>query len=89
MCASMEFHCIDTVVTTFILMLLLQMLFLIMEIYKPCKKNRNTTPVPRPSLFGQVMHMDIVFGPEAAISNIHYALLFTDRFSRMTYIYPL
>jgi len=35
------------------------------------------------------MHMDIVFGPEVAISNIHYALLFTDRFSRMTYIYPL
>lgn len=89
MCASMEFHCIDTVVTTFILMLLLKMLFLIMEIYQPCKKNRNTTPVPRPSLFGQVMHMDIVFGPEVAISNIHYALLFTDRFSRMTYIYPL
>jgi len=77
------------IVTTFILMLLLKMLFLIMEIYQPCKKNRNTTPVPRPSLFGQVMHMDIVFGPEVAISNIHYALLFTDRFSRMTYIYPL
>jgi hypothetical protein len=35
------------------------------------------------------MHMDIVFGPDVAIGNIHYGLLFTDRFSRMTYLYPL
>jgi len=53
------------------------------------KKPRNTTPVPRSSFFGQVMHMDIVFGPEVAIGNIHFGLLFTDRFSWMTYIYPL
>ena len=53
------------------------------------KKPRNTTPVPRSSFFGQVMHMDIVFGPEVAIGNVHFGLLFTDRFSRMTYIYPL
>jgi hypothetical protein len=53
------------------------------------KKPRNTTPVPRSSFFGQVMHMDIVFGPELAIGNIHFGLLFTDRFSWMTYIYPL
>ena len=33
--------------------------------------------------------MDIVFGPEISIGNIHYGLLFTDRFSRMTYLYPL
>lgn len=33
--------------------------------------------------------MDIVFGPEIAIGNVHYGLLFTDRYSRMTYIYPL
>jgi hypothetical protein len=53
------------------------------------KKARNTTPVPRSSYFGQVMHMDIVFGPEVAIGNIHYGLLFTDRHSRMSYVYPL
>jgi len=53
------------------------------------KKPRNTTPVPRSSFFGQVMHMDIVFGPEVAVGNIHFGLLFTDRFSRMTYVYPL
>jgi hypothetical protein len=53
------------------------------------KRARNTMPVPRPSSFGEVMHMDIVFGPEISIGNIHYGLIFTDRFSRMTYIYPL
>jgi hypothetical protein len=50
---------------------------------------RNTTPVPRPVSFGDVVHMDIVFGPEVALANVHYGLLFTDRFSRMTYLYPL
>jgi hypothetical protein len=53
------------------------------------KTPRNTTPVPRPSCFGEVMHMDIVFGPDIAVGNIHYGLLFTDRYSRMTYLYPL
>jgi len=53
------------------------------------KTKRNTSPVPRPSSFGNTIHMDIVFGPEVAIGNIHYGLLFTDCFSRMNYIYPL
>jgi hypothetical protein len=33
--------------------------------------------------------MDIVFGPEVSLGNIHYGLLFTDRYSRTTYLYPL
>jgi hypothetical protein len=33
------------------------------DLAMPHKKARNTTPVPRSSYFGQVMHMDIVFGP--------------------------
>jgi hypothetical protein len=33
--------------------------------------------------------MDIVFGPEVALANTHYGLLFADRFSWMTYIYLL
>jgi hypothetical protein len=53
------------------------------------KKDRNTTPVPRSLQFADIMHMDIVFGPDIAIGNVHYGLLFTDRFSRMTYLYPL
>jgi len=50
---------------------------------------QNTTPVPRSSFFGKVMHADIVFGPEVALGNIHYGLLFSDRFSKMNYVYPL
>jgi hypothetical protein len=53
------------------------------------KSCRNTTPVCWPQGFGDVFHMDIVFGPDIALSNVHYGLLFTDRFSRMTYVYPL
>ncbi len=48
------------------------------------KSHRNTTPVCRPPSFGDINHMDIVFGPDIALSNVHYGLLFTDRFSRMT-----
>jgi len=33
--------------------------------------------------------MDIIFRPDISIGNIHYSLLFTDRHSRMTYLYPL
>jgi hypothetical protein len=53
------------------------------------KKARNTVPVPRSSYFGETIHIDIVFGPDIAVGNVHYGLLFTDRFSRMTYLYPL
>lgn len=53
------------------------------------KKDRNTTPVPRPSKFGEVFHIDIVFGPEISMGNVHYGLLCVDRYSRMTYMYPL
>jgi hypothetical protein len=53
------------------------------------KKPRNTVPVPRPLQFADVMHMDIIFGTDVAVGNIHYGLLFTDHFSRMTYLYPL
>jgi len=53
------------------------------------KTAHNTTPVARPSSFGDVIHCDIVFGPEVAIGNVHYGLLFMDRFSWMNYMYPL
>ncbi len=53
------------------------------------KKARNTTPVSRPTSFGKIIHMDIVFGQEVSVGNVHYGLLFTDRYSRMNYIYPL
>jgi hypothetical protein len=53
------------------------------------KKDRSTIPVPRPSRFGNVFHLDIVCGPEVSIGNVHYGLLCVDRFSHMTYMYPL
>jgi hypothetical protein len=53
------------------------------------KSARNTKPVPHPSSFGEVIHMDIVFGPEVSLGNVHHALLLTDRFSGMNYLYPL
>jgi hypothetical protein len=53
------------------------------------KTARNTSPVPRPERFRDIIHMDIVFGPSISLGNVHYGLLFTDRYSRMTYIYPL
>jgi hypothetical protein len=53
------------------------------------KTPRNATPVSRPNSFGDVIHCDIIFGPEVVLANVHYGLLFTDCFSRMTYIFPL
>ncbi len=53
------------------------------------KAPRNTTPVTRPAGFADVIHMDIVFGPDIAVGNVHYGLIFTDRYSRMSYMYPL
>lgn len=53
------------------------------------KSPRNTSPAPRPSQFGDTIHMDIVFGPAVALGDTHYGLIFVDRFSRMTYLYPL
>jgi hypothetical protein len=53
------------------------------------KKDRSTIPVPRPSIFGDVFHLDKFCGPEVSIGNVHYGLLCVDRFSRMTYMYPL
>jgi hypothetical protein len=38
------------------------------------KKDCNTTPVPRSLQFADIMHIDIVFGPDIAIGNIHYGL---------------
>lgn len=53
------------------------------------KSPQNTAPVPRPLSFDDVIHMDIVFAPEVALANTHYGLIFTDRYSQMTYMYPL
>jgi len=43
------------------------------------KKPRTTNPVPRPAAFLDVVHVDILFGPEVSSGNVHYGLLFSDR----------
>ena len=43
------------------------------------KKNRNKTPVPRPSHFGEVFHYDIGYGNGHANGGIHYVLFIIDR----------
>jgi hypothetical protein len=45
------------------------------------KKPRCTKPVPRPKCFIDTMHMDVIFGLEISVGNVHYGLLFTDHFS--------
>jgi len=53
------------------------------------KKDRNTIAVARPNRFGDVFHIDTVFSPEISVGNIHHGLLCVDRYSQMTYLYPL
>jgi hypothetical protein len=53
------------------------------------KKDWNTSPVLRPSQFGDVFHIAIIFGPEISIGDVHYGLLCVDGYSHMTYLYPL
>ena len=53
------------------------------------KNNKNTSPLPLPNQFGQVMHMDILFGSRTAIAGIKYALFIVDRATRQKFILPL
>ena len=42
------------------------------------KRPRNTTPIPLPSKFGEVIHMDIGFGSKTAITGVKYCLFLID-----------
>ena len=53
------------------------------------KSKRNTTPITLPQHFGQVVHMDILYGSSTAHGQIKYALYFIDRTTRYKAIYPL
>ena len=52
-------------------------------------KKKNKTPGNLPKHFSDVWHMDIVYGPCAAIGGIKYALLLIDKKTRKCYIYGL
>ena len=53
------------------------------------KKNRNTSPTPKPSNFADICHWDIVYGNGRAIGGIYYALHIVCRKIRAAFIYPL
>jgi hypothetical protein len=50
---------------------------------------RNTTPLPIPQNIGDAWHLDIGYGPKAAIGGIKYTLLAVDRHSRYKLVYGL
>ncbi len=50
---------------------------------------RNTEPLKIPKHFGEIMHMDIGYGPCRAIGGIQYTLLVVDRATRHKFVYGL
>ena len=59
------------------------------EITTQDKKARNTLPSDLPDSFGDVIHADILFGSNTAITGIKYALYLVDKATRHKFIYPL
>ena len=53
------------------------------------KKSRNTTPLPLPNNFGDVVHGDIGYCCRTAIQGYKYALMLVDRATRFKLIFPL
>ena len=53
------------------------------------KTKRNTNPLPLPQSFGDVMHMDIIYGTVTAIEGYRYALFIVDRATRARFILPM
>ena len=53
------------------------------------KSKRNTNPLPLPLHFGDVVHMDIIYGSVTAIESYRYGLFIVDRATRSRFIYPM
>ena len=53
------------------------------------RSKRNTTPLPLPHAFGDIMHMDIIFGSVTAIEGFRYGLFIVDRATRCRFILPM
>ena len=53
------------------------------------KSQQNKQPLPLPSNFLDVVHIDIVFGVQTAIGGIFYKLFIVDRKTRSKFIYLL
>ena len=53
------------------------------------KSRKNTTPLDLPSSFGEVIHLEILYGAGTAHGGVKYALYLVDRATRYKCIYPL
>eukprot|EP00957_Ditylum_brightwellii_P197012 15009238-Ditylum_brightwellii.AAC.1 len=53
------------------------------------KSNQNTNPIAKPSTFGEVVHLDIVYRSGTAIGGYRYALWLVDRATQFVFQYPL
>jgi dUTPase len=53
------------------------------------KARRNTSPVPRPDVYGSIIHYDIGYGAGMAIGGYTHVLFLVDRATRKKFIYGL
>lgn len=53
------------------------------------RSKRNTTALPLPQSFGDIMHIDIIYGTITAIEGYKYALFIVDRATRSRFILPM
>ena len=53
------------------------------------KSRRNTSPIPRPPAFLDVVHCDIAYGDCKAIGGARFCLILVDRATRYCWIYAL
>jgi deoxyuridine 5''-triphosphate nucleotidohydrolase (dut) len=53
------------------------------------KSRRNTSPVPRPDVYGSIIHYDIGFGSGMSIGGYTHVLFLVDRATRKKFIYGL
>ena len=52
-------------------------------------KRRNTNPSNKKYQYSDIWHVDIGFGPTAAIGGVRYCLMFVDKATRYRRVYPL
>jgi deoxyuridine 5'-triphosphate nucleotidohydrolase len=53
------------------------------------KSRRNTSPIPRPDVFGSIIHYDIGYGAGMSIGGYTHVLFLVDRATRKKFIYGL
>jgi deoxyuridine 5'-triphosphate nucleotidohydrolase len=53
------------------------------------KSRRNTSPIPRPDVFGSIIHYDIGFGAGMSIGGFTHVLFLVDSATRKKFIYGL